>query len=1189
MRAWLKKIDPMLVGLGLKRPAVPLTAEERTFLEAIFVPQHYARMTGLSGYDNTELLNHFMRFGLRLNLSPTPLFDRQTFLEQAGPSQSADLPDVIRWFRAQRDIVPIRHFNPEVYRGLYPDVAEPECSPYEHFLLHGVREGRQPNGLFDAKWYDAVVDRRQGEIGLPPYIHFLLYGVQRGISPSAGLLSVFRRTSTAAADPAETYARAERAVRPWIARLGAERARTVLFLFNPDTYDGNGECPADSGGLQRLEHFLDRGLVAGIDPGPLFDGALYAKRVNIADTDQINPLLHFLEYGMKNRVVPTSLFDDAIYADAWPDMRGPEIWGFLHFIEHGIFEGRRIDGSERTGAWSLPPDSAGGQFHNWELFWREAGFTKDDDLASGPVVSSRQDSAGGWAAGGREEDLPLVRALFVPRYYATVAGLDPSAPTESLLDHFLQYGLDQDLPPGPLFDPALARALTGETSGPALLAWLRKRRPNWRAPTEFFDKTFYQSYYRDFAGVDFDLFEHFVLHGLGENRMPTFAFDPAWYMQSYKRFEAESGYPAYLHYLLFGAARGLAPSRLLMATFDVEGDGSSPGLDNYLAICRAGASWVAQLDADKMLAMMAMFSPYTYDGEGALPETASGTKRLVDFLDRGIRKGLAPSPLFEPELYEKNVFGADDPPLLHYLRRGWPKKQVATRLFSEEAYQAAHADIRSHGIWGFRHFLLHGVYEGRKVDECARLTLFPKVDDLAGRELNNLRIFWASTGVPSEKIGLPSGVGRTQQRLNEIVASPVLTEIVRRAVALDPVIGNFRKGDAYHAPPFHDRAYPAILKLQDRIPGKHYGTIITVPWLRVGGADLVACQLAEAVRFARPDENVLILRVDRPNFDRPDWVPSGVDVAYISDILSEVPEDVAERLIFTLMKILEPKRLINVNSNRVWRTLERFGRRLRPHVNLYSYLFCWDQTPDGIRVGYPSMFYASTAPNLTGLFTDTIYLRDELARMYRPSQEIGQRTYALFTPARSIPPRLPLAKVSTESLASRRPRVLWAGRLDRQKRFDLVQHIAWQMPHVDFLCWGDAVLDFPPDMTQSPSNLLLQPSFSSYDELPLDSADLWLFTSAWEGMPTILIEIAIRGVCVVASAVGGVPELIDDTTGYPVVDADSTETYVRIISQALDDPKQRVQRARRLQNRAKDRYSQTRYVRDLDMIFGKEA
>ena len=86
-----------------------------------------------------------------------------------------------------------------------------------------------------------------------------------------------------------------------------------------------------------------------------------------------------------------------------------------------------------------------------------------------------------------------------------------------------------------------------------------------------------------------------------------------------------------------------------------------------------------------------------------------------------------------------------------------------------------------------------------------------------------------------------------------------------------------------------------------------------------------------------------------------------------------------------------------------------------------------------------------------------------------------------------------------------RPCIIWAGRFDRQKRFDLLVEIARLMPDVNFRSWGKAVLDLSPDMSNLPENLQVNGPFVTYDDLPLEDCDGWLYTSAWDGMPTILI------------------------------------------------------------------------------------
>jgi len=239
-------------------------------------------------------------------------------------------------------------------------------------------------------------------------------------------------------------------------------------------------------------------------------------------------------------------------------------------------------------------------------------------------------------------------------------------------------------------------------------------------------------------------------------------------------------------------------------------------------------------------------------------------------------------------------------------------------------------------------------------------------------------------------------------------------------------------------------------------------------------------------------------------------------------------------------------------------------------------------------VGYPSMFYPGAAGVIKGVFTDTAYLRDELLRIYSPPSDVAERTKVLHTPSRTPKQSIAFARISAGSASARRPLVLWAGRLDRQKRFDLVQQIAERMSHVDFLCWGDAVLDSAPTQTGLPRNLTLRRGFRSYSELPFEEATLWLFTSAWEGMPTILIEVAVRGMAVVASQVGGVPELVNEETGFPVVEVDNVDEYVAAVQACIDNRDLRIARAERLMAKAAKLYSQKTYVRDLTAIFACE-
>lgn len=454
-----------------------------------------------------------------------------------------------------------------------------------------------------------------------------------------------------------------------------------------------------------------------------------------------------------------------------------------------------------------------------------------------------------------------------------------------------------------------------------------------------------------------------------------------------------------------------------------------------------------------------------------------------------------------------------------------------------------------------------------------------------------LDVKWNSgTATLSDHQMLDPGLRDAETRVQNLLDGEIYREIIRRATVHEPTLIKFASPRKIVLAPFHDRLHATHSEIWDLLPKQQFGTVICVPWIRTGGADLVACMLADAITVARPLERVLILRTDSPMLDRPDWLPKSVVSVDISAQMSRLRHNEAEYLLYVILMGLAPQRVINVNSRLCWQVLSRFGERLSNCMAIYSYLFCWDKAPDGSQVGYPEEFFAKTAPILDSTFTDTDFLRTQLLEKFRPSADVANKVVPIYSPARSEPWLIPAAEAAQKSQTKRpRPLILWAGRLDRQKRFDIVVSTARLMPDVDFACWGSALLDPPPDLSTLPQNLKLHEGFKDFDDLPLNSADLWLFTSDWEGMPTTLIELAIRGVAIVGTAVGGVPELLDETTGWPVPPDSGPDSYVLAIREAIADPKASLARAKELQRKAILRHTKASYQQQLESVLSNEA
>jgi glycosyltransferase involved in cell wall biosynthesis len=657
---------------------------------------------------------------------------------------------------------------------------------------------------------------------------------------------------------------------------------------------------------------------------------------------------------------------------------------------------------------------------------------------------------------------------------------------------------------------------------------------------------------------------------------PSIWFDACWYEAEYGIARDHAGY------VTDGLAAGHIPGPLaahILAKF-FEEMRFSPALYEQF---QSAADWKQPLPLDALWLLTELYVPAWHE--------RPGLEGFLTFLRRDLAADVKPGPLFDAAVYRARATAAGLPPLepgesaiVHWLRHGVAARVVPTIRFDEDFYRANNLDLRTLATWGFAHFIQHGVRESRAPSENNKF--YRPRSPIAAARLPPLYEAWHA-----EDFGVVQGfAGITtadEERLAEVLHSTWLAERYHEMRAIEPGIGAPSDIRHYLLPPYQDALTAVHAALRTRLPSVRYDTVICVPWIRTGGADLVAGLLAGTLLRIRPEERVLVLRTDNPHFERTDWLPAAADCADMSDLRAGLTEAEAQKLLRVFCRGVGARRVFNVNSRLCWTALrDNQANMAATHAN-YAYLFCWDQTPDGTRVGYPAEFFTATAASITAFLTDTEYLKTQLIAQYQPSPKTIAKIVPLATPAQTdIRPVAIAREIADGDPLS--PCVLWAGRLDRQKRFGLVREIATLMPETTFRCWGTALLDAPPDLSELPPNMVMEGTFETFDDLPLAQAGVWLFTSSWEGMPTTIIELAMRGVAIVASAVGGVPELVTLDTGWPLPPEATASDYAAALYAALEDPAGAAERAKALQARAAARHDSTAYDAALSALLDQE-
>lgn len=103
----------------------------------------------------------------------------------------------------------------------------------------------------------------------------------------------------------------------------------------------------------------------------------------------------------------------------------------------------------------------------------------------------------------------------------------------------------------------------------------------------------------------------------------------------------------------------------------------------------------------------------------------------------------------------------------------------------------------------------------------------------------------------------------------------------------------------------------------------------------------------------------------------------------------------------------------------------------------------------------------------------------------------------------------------------------------------------------------------------------------------LRSCDLFILSSLWEGMPNAVLEAMMQGLPVIASAAGGIPEVIEDTVeGFLVPPGNGAKLADRIIF-ALDHPEDLKNMALKAKEKVRNHFTIKKMIDSLEGFYRK--
>lgn len=386
-----------------------------------------------------------------------------------------------------------------------------------------------------------------------------------------------------------------------------------------------------------------------------------------------------------------------------------------------------------------------------------------------------------------------------------------------------------------------------------------------------------------------------------------------------------------------------------------------------------------------------------------------------------------------------------------------------------------------------------------------------------------------------------------------------------------------------------DRETQAYWWLRSRMPAR-VDYLLFAPWLRTGGGDTVVVRYIDSILRHDPCASVVLVTTEPVESTRLGDLDSRVTAVELREVLERgVSRDaLVEWIVPQLVAQLHPGTVHAVNSTVAFDVIERFGDVMAERSALFLSTFAIDRSSDGERLSVMFLRDPGFLDPVSAVLVDSErYARtvvDELG--YSREKFVVQRNAVEVT---RRPRRTPAGVGRDVPL-----RVFWAGRFDLPKRLDILARIA-EACHssglpVDIHFFGLEVMGDPTLsatlLTLEESGATRHPPYAHFGSLALDDFDAYLLTSEWEGVPLSVLEAMSAGVPVIAPLVGGVGEVLDSETGYPIPAFDDVDAYLDAFRAIIDDEQEALARAERACRRMEAEFSQASFDDALRRVPG---
>ena len=365
----------------------------------------------------------------------------------------------------------------------------------------------------------------------------------------------------------------------------------------------------------------------------------------------------------------------------------------------------------------------------------------------------------------------------------------------------------------------------------------------------------------------------------------------------------------------------------------------------------------------------------------------------------------------------------------------------------------------------------------------------------------------------------------------QILSSQVLLESIAAANYLEPKIDyesirHINVGYAKGGPLAPGCAYYEAVKDLDN---SQFTDVVLFPFISRGGGEKYILEVIRALLVLDPNKRILIISGEKYNEHALDMLPQQCTFIDLYDICSRWQLSDINIITLRIIQSLASAAVLHIKACPfAFSFYEKFSAELDNQAVFYY--FCESVSfVRGARIidGSVLYFISEFASKLSHIISDQRasirYAHQQLELDHLDCVTLYARCATSLQPDRLAP-------------FSAKKRLLWASRLDWQKRPELIALIARRLldydPDITLDVYGISVFVENGAQMAALPNVSYKGGFKQFADLNAQGYDALVYTSRFDGLPNILLESMADGLLVIAPEVGGINEIVQrDTTG----------------------------------------------------------